>query len=600
MKHNKKAFTVVELVVVIAILAILAAVLIPTFVGLVEKANESNTLKLVKNLNTALRADKPDVASDKHETMYDALMAAKGFGYDVEKINANKSATGDNEILWDSVNDCFVYVRGNDKVYAPETLKVKDVAPYQYWTISDTVSETYSTYLYGFTGTEVTAKAGIDAGEITGITKINYVGNTTAQTVAIRTNGGSLTVDAAKDTVYHYGGSERVDVIRCAMNSFHEFGTVSGNINLASGRVVVEIGANVKNVVVMALTTADGTKVTPAVETVAVKVADPKAETKVADACGVLENVEGVTKENATVVTTYEELKSAFSKGGIVVLGADITATKQLKVNGGVDLTIELNGYTIKGCTSLASFAVKGKLTINGQGRVYSESQLRSLFYVYEGDGARGELIINGGTYELLKNNTGANKSPMPLIQIGDSMYNTQNGDIGLGGIVTINGGSFVAREFCLGASIRGELTVNGGTFTSLNNAVISTQGDKGFGNNKIVVNGGTFNANIIDQNAIACGIYLANKDELTVNGGTFNITNGCGILVRSGKATIGKDVKIFLNNDGSITEGTVGDSKVKISTSSVIVRDEKAEYPGGVPEVVNNSEYTVIDNTKQ
>lgn len=48
MKHNKRAFTIVELVIVIAILAILAAVLIPTFVNLTKKANESNTMRWSK------------------------------------------------------------------------------------------------------------------------------------------------------------------------------------------------------------------------------------------------------------------------------------------------------------------------------------------------------------------------------------------------------------------------------------------------------------------------------------------------------------------------------------------------------------------------
>lgn len=40
-KNNKKGFTIVELVIVIAVIAILAAVLIPTFSGVVEKANQS-------------------------------------------------------------------------------------------------------------------------------------------------------------------------------------------------------------------------------------------------------------------------------------------------------------------------------------------------------------------------------------------------------------------------------------------------------------------------------------------------------------------------------------------------------------------------------
>ena len=41
MKMNKKGFTIVELVIVIAVIAILAAVMIPTFSGIVDKANKS-------------------------------------------------------------------------------------------------------------------------------------------------------------------------------------------------------------------------------------------------------------------------------------------------------------------------------------------------------------------------------------------------------------------------------------------------------------------------------------------------------------------------------------------------------------------------------
>ena len=40
-KMNKKGFTIVELVIVIAVIAILAAVMIPTFSGIIDKANES-------------------------------------------------------------------------------------------------------------------------------------------------------------------------------------------------------------------------------------------------------------------------------------------------------------------------------------------------------------------------------------------------------------------------------------------------------------------------------------------------------------------------------------------------------------------------------
>ena len=46
---SKKGFTIVELVIVIAVIAILAAVLIPTFSNVINKANESASLQEAKS-----------------------------------------------------------------------------------------------------------------------------------------------------------------------------------------------------------------------------------------------------------------------------------------------------------------------------------------------------------------------------------------------------------------------------------------------------------------------------------------------------------------------------------------------------------------------
>ena len=51
---NKKGFTIVELVIVVAVIAILAAVLIPTFSGVIKKAQYTADQKAEKDMNTAL------------------------------------------------------------------------------------------------------------------------------------------------------------------------------------------------------------------------------------------------------------------------------------------------------------------------------------------------------------------------------------------------------------------------------------------------------------------------------------------------------------------------------------------------------------------
>ncbi len=57
MPRTKKGFTITELVIVLAIVAILAAVLIPTFANLIEKANQSVDVQLVRQMNTILKTD---------------------------------------------------------------------------------------------------------------------------------------------------------------------------------------------------------------------------------------------------------------------------------------------------------------------------------------------------------------------------------------------------------------------------------------------------------------------------------------------------------------------------------------------------------------
>lgn len=76
---KKKGFTIVELVIVIAVIAILAAVLIPTFTNVVAKAKESVALQEAKNAYTAIVAD--DIADGVQDAKINAATAVTLTGY---------------------------------------------------------------------------------------------------------------------------------------------------------------------------------------------------------------------------------------------------------------------------------------------------------------------------------------------------------------------------------------------------------------------------------------------------------------------------------------------------------------------------------------
>lgn len=72
MKNKNDGFTLVELVIVIAVIAILAAVLVPTFSSVISKAQQSSDIQLMTQLNTELAIEEIDKSELKeHELITD-------------------------------------------------------------------------------------------------------------------------------------------------------------------------------------------------------------------------------------------------------------------------------------------------------------------------------------------------------------------------------------------------------------------------------------------------------------------------------------------------------------------------------------------------
>ena len=97
MKNNKKGFTIVELVIVIAVIAILAGVLIPTFAGIVSKANKSAALqeaqsvyKEVYALDLSDGSHDGDITSDKYPSEGGVLKGSYTYSKDTFEYTTAK------------------------------------------------------------------------------------------------------------------------------------------------------------------------------------------------------------------------------------------------------------------------------------------------------------------------------------------------------------------------------------------------------------------------------------------------------------------------------------------------------------------------------
>ena len=122
-KTNKKGFTIVELVIVIAVIAILAAVLIPTFAGIVKKANDSAMDQELNAARTVLLAEE-DAQLDTTATYYFIYVGkteTKWFTLDSErnfvettKPAATTAATADTVYAADSDANTEVTLTADD------------------------------------------------------------------------------------------------------------------------------------------------------------------------------------------------------------------------------------------------------------------------------------------------------------------------------------------------------------------------------------------------------------------------------------------------------------------------------------------------------
>lgn len=388
-RNTKRGFTITELVIVIVVIAILAAVLIPTFASLIKKANQSADVQLAKNLNTALTMD--EAANGKPETFGEALNAMREAGYLLAYMNPTTEGC---YLAWEKDSNQVLLVeltKSGDKYKVIFKAKDYEGEPDDSWYFA-VKDQAAADAIKAALGDEVHVETTIlDTTALN--TQINGDGEKTVyidssivtdgkNVVKLSNANAKTTIDLGSSTVT--GGSSNTN------DMAFPFEVIAGELNLKGGVVSAS----------SAFIDADGETGYAAVNAAGgvLNVTDTVFKLdKTQDYLvtytggdGVLKNVTIDTPNANTVVGAYDGSEVRLEDCNV---SCDYD-TFFASMNGGVS-TIEVNGGTYR-CAQNNLFCVYGGIVILEDG-TFSAGNAAKTFKFYNKTG--GKIVLKGGTY---------------------------------------------------------------------------------------------------------------------------------------------------------------------------------------------------------
>ena len=249
-KSRKRGFTILELIIVIAVIAILAAVAIPTFAGVVRKARISAKTQMAKSINTILTVE--EITDGRPKSMYDAIKVMSENGFDIGDLSSDDDlllawVQGDNRIavVDDELNSVYTH---NGAALPDDKVLI--------WQVVNEIPSESATSIYladGFAGENISVSVGVDVGDNVDIKSIIYTDDDAeTKSILLRANGNATVTDINNnsDDISLLGDSQSASLHSSEINETNRLSVYESLIefSLYNGNAVIRSGASVETV----------------------------------------------------------------------------------------------------------------------------------------------------------------------------------------------------------------------------------------------------------------------------------------------------------------------------------------------------------------
>lgn len=350
MKKQSNGFTIVELLVCIAIMSILTTVSTISYNSLIKEANIANDIsyvKLMNNILDALRVNegKNDSMSDAINDVYDNSFE----NFDIKTKNYN--------IAWLKSKDLFVLLDEKQNIVYPKVINndSKDL-----FLLIDDINEIDNSYSYCLTNSY--------SNEILNITNSIDIGlNSNIKTLNLKckndnyylyTNNEKLNINIYDEnnslaSIFHYGKASNVNININKNNKYYEYGSLYSSIDaisIKSGSLIIDNNSNVNDIYINSTDDSLFNITIPYKRTI-VYVDDLKIvnDNNITKHDLVIIKLRDIVASNFKENKDYKNINDALADGGSITLLKDIQLAKNETLHISKPMTIDFNGHSVIG-----------------------------------------------------------------------------------------------------------------------------------------------------------------------------------------------------------------------------------------------------------